>query len=107
MLVFPVGNSKHSKTIIKSDIQDSQINTSMITRGPQQPKTYGLVHEVFFDSENSVQEQVPAWMIDGTYIMYGVCVESPRKQGLKVIYSTITPMTHTAMLISEFLVHIK
>jgi hypothetical protein len=47
------------------------------------PTFYGLVHEVFFDAQNVVPEQVPGWWRDGTWIDYGVYVEAPSEARIK------------------------
>lgn len=44
---------------------------------------YGLVHEVFFDVEQTTPEQVPGWLVQGTWAKYGVYVEAPTEATIK------------------------
>lgn len=44
---------------------------------------YGLVHEVFFDAEQTTPEQIPGWLEQGTWVQYGVYVEAPTEATIK------------------------
>jgi hypothetical protein len=79
--VFAVGEDRPvTKTTIFTNV--NKIGPLKIIK----PTFYGLVHEVFFDADNAVPEQVPAWMRDGTWIDYGVYVEAPSEARIKSDY---------------------
>ncbi|WP_174591196.1 hypothetical protein [Methanocella conradii] len=83
-----------TKTIIVDSSRSVEANGIVKPKGPTIPKMYGLEHEVYFDAENSVPEQVPSWMVDGTFIQYGVYVEAPNEAKIKDdirLYDTYYP----------------
>jgi len=76
--VFPTGEKKLiTRTTITT--YSSYVQPLKIIR----PTFYGLVHEVFFDAEQTTPEQLPGWWRDGTWIDRGVYVEAPSEARIK------------------------
>ncbi|NWF94778.1 MAG: hypothetical protein HXY34_01415 [Candidatus Thorarchaeota archaeon] len=62
---------------------DKKIAPFLPSYVPDRPKVYSIVHEVFFDSQNDVPEQVGSWCVDYSWVDYALYREAVSEAQIK------------------------